>query len=259
MTWEFLQRWYMPFVWITLSSLVAVPMAAYFEHGMPLRPGGELGLAHGSACGATTSCSIVPYLFGLGSDRLFNADGSTRWAAFWALLIAVVRIAAPITLVSMSDVSLVNGQHYIDWNTMRILIWFQDFQLFAAGVMLWYVFGHFVGQSGGAPAPAHAEATSGAKTRSASSAAVSGPGDGGIRVRRGSWHSHARSVHSAPTPASRSRYGFHVRRFGIQAAIGGASCWHDRRDADVRHGRDVRRRQRGHATSSSSPEAPAGR
>ncbi len=161
MTWEFLQRWYMPFVWITLSSLVAVPMAAYFEHGMPLHPGGELGLAYGSAWVARDDflASIVPYLFGLGSVIwLFNADGSTRWAAFWALLIAMVRIAAPITLVTMSDVSLVNGQHYIDWNAMRILIWFQDFQLFAAGVMLWFVFGHFVGQSNDAPAPAHAEA-----------------------------------------------------------------------------------------------------
>jgi hypothetical protein len=162
MTWEFLHRWYMPFVWITLSSLVAVPLAIYFELGMPLHHGPELGLAYGNAWVARDDllASIVPYLLGLGSAIwLFNADGSTRWAAFWALLVAIARIAAPVTLASMSDVALVNGQHYVDWNTMRVLIWFQDFQMFAAGVMLWAVFGHFVGQSNGAPAhAAHAEA-----------------------------------------------------------------------------------------------------
>jgi len=157
MTWEFLHRWYMPFIWITLSSLISVPLAVYFELGMPLRQGSELGLAYGGSWVARDDflAAIVPYLLGLGSAIwLFNADGSTRWAAFWAVLIAVARIAAPVTLASMSDVTLGSGLHYVDWNTVRVLVWFQDFQMFAAGVMLWAVFAHFVGQPNGAPAHA---------------------------------------------------------------------------------------------------------
>jgi hypothetical protein len=64
-----------------------------------------------------------------------------------------------VALVTMSDVTMPGGQHYIDWHTLRIVIWFGDFQMFAFGIMLWAVFGHFVGQSNSAPAHAvHAEA-----------------------------------------------------------------------------------------------------
>ncbi|MBI5285514.1 MAG: hypothetical protein HY874_10515 [Chloroflexi bacterium] len=161
MTWDFLHRWYMPFVWLAASSLVAVPLAVYFELGMPLHTGGDLGLAYGSAWVARDDflASIVPYLMSLGCVVwLFNADGSTRWAAFWALLAAAGRIAAPVVLVNMADVPMANGQHYLDWNTLRIIIWFQDFEMFAFGILLWLVFGHFVGNAAAVPARAHAEA-----------------------------------------------------------------------------------------------------
>ena len=162
MTWDFLHRWYMPFAWITLSSLVAVPLAVYFELGMARHPGSELGLPYGDAWVARDDllAALVPYLIGLGAIVwLFNADGSTRWAAFWAVLVAVGRIVGPIALATMSDPGLANGQHYVDWNTLRVVLWFQDFQMFAFGILLWAVFSHFVGNNNGAPAhAAHAEA-----------------------------------------------------------------------------------------------------
>jgi len=162
MTWDFLHRWYMPFVWITLSSLIAVPLAVYFELGMQTHPGSDLGLPYGNAWVARDDllASLVPYLLGLGAAIwLFNADGSTRWAAFWSVAVAIVRIAAPIALATMSDPALASGQHYVDWNTMRVVLWFQDFQMLAFGILLWAVFGHFVGNNGGVPASAaHAEA-----------------------------------------------------------------------------------------------------
>ena len=162
MTWEFLHRWYMPFIWITLSWLIAVPLAVYFELGMQHHAGAELGLPYGSAWVARDDvlASIVPYLLGLGAAIwLFNADGSTRWAAFWAVAVAIARIAAPVALVSMSGPSLASGQHYVDWNTMRFIIWTQDFQMFAFGIILWLAFGRFVGPANNLISHgAHAEA-----------------------------------------------------------------------------------------------------
>ena len=162
MTWDFLHRWYMPFIWITLSSLITVPLAVYFELGMTLHAGGEIGLPYGNAWVARDDllAALVPYLLGLGAAIwLFNADGSTRWAAFWALLVAVVRIVAPIALVSMSGPSLTNGQHYVDWKTMRFVLWTQDFQMLAFGIILWLAFGRFVGPNNNLVShSAHAEA-----------------------------------------------------------------------------------------------------
>ena len=161
MTWDFIHRWYMPFIWITVSSLIAVPVAIYFEHGMTMHTGGELGLAYGGSWVLRDNFleAIVVYLLNLGAAIwLLDSDGSTRWAAFWALVAGIARIAAPVMLVTMSDVTLGNGQHYIDWQTLRVVIWFGDFQMFAFGIMLWAVFGHFVGQSGGAAAPAQSYA-----------------------------------------------------------------------------------------------------
>lgn len=162
MTWDFLHRWYMPFAWITLSSLIAVPLAVYFELGMTQHPGSDLGLPYGNAWVARDDvlASLVPYLLGLGSAIwLFNADGSTRWAAFWAVLVAIVRLIAPIALATMSDPALASGQHYVDWSTLRMVLWFQDFQMLAFGILLWAAFGHFVGNNNGAPShAAHAEA-----------------------------------------------------------------------------------------------------
>ena len=139
-----------------------MPLAVYFELGMQQHPGSDFGLPYGTAWVARDDllASLVPYLLGLGSIIwLFNADGSTRWAAFWATTIAVARIAAPIALVSMSGPSLANGQHYVDWNTMRFILWTQDFQMMAFGIMLWLAFGRFVGPNNNLVSHgAHAEA-----------------------------------------------------------------------------------------------------
>lgn len=161
MTWDFLHRWYMPFLWITLTSLIAVPVAIYFEMGMTTRAGSELGLAYGDTWVLRDSFleAIIVYLLNLGAAIwLFNSDGSTRWAAFWATLAGLARIVAPVALVTMSDVTMPGGEHYIDWQTLRVVIWFGDVQMFAFGIMLWAAFAHFVGQTGGAPQAAYAEA-----------------------------------------------------------------------------------------------------
>lgn len=152
----------MPFLWLTLSSLIAVPAAIYLENGMPLHQGAELNLAYGQSWVLRDEFleSIIIYLLNLGcAVWLLDSDGSTRWAAFWGLLAGIGRIVAPVLLVTMSDVTMPSGQHYIDWHTLRIVIWFGDVQMFALGIMLWATFAHFVGQTNGAPAhAAHAEA-----------------------------------------------------------------------------------------------------
>jgi hypothetical protein len=161
MTWDFLHRWYMPFIWIALSSLISVPLAIYFELQMPLHPGSELGLAYGDSWVTRDDflASIVPYLLGVGSIIwLFNADGSTRWAAFWATLIALGRIVLPIALVSTANVALPDGRHYVDWESMRILIWFQDIEMFVLGIMVWGAFARFVGPENTVHLGSHAEA-----------------------------------------------------------------------------------------------------
>jgi hypothetical protein len=162
MNWDFLHRWWMPFLWLTLSSLIAVPAAIYFEQGMTMHQGTELNLAYGHNWVLRDEFleSIIIYLLNLGcAVWLLDSDGSTRWAAFWGLLAGIGRIVAPVLLVTMSDVAMPSGQHYIDWQTLRIVIWFGDFQMFALGIMLWAAFAHFVGQTNSAPAHAtHAEA-----------------------------------------------------------------------------------------------------
>lgn len=165
MTWEFLHRWYMPFLWLAISSVIAVPAAIYFQLGMTMHQGTELNLAYGHNWVLRDEFleSIIVYLLNLGcAVWLLDSDGTTRWAAFWALLAAIGRIVAPVMLVSLSDVAMPNGQHYIDWHTLRIVVWFADFQMFAFGIMLWAVFSHFQDQTSGVPTSAsHAEAAYG--------------------------------------------------------------------------------------------------
>ena len=147
-SWEFVHRWYMPFLWLTLSSLVGVPVALYLQNGMPMHPGAELELAYGSSWVLRDDflATIVVYGLNLGAAIwLFNADGSTRWAAFWATILGVTKIVMPIALSTMADVTLAADRHYVDWNTLRVVIWFQDAQLFVLGLMAWAVFARFVG------------------------------------------------------------------------------------------------------------------
>ena len=165
MTWDFLHRWYMPFLWLAISSLVAVPVAIYFQLGMTMHQGAELNLAYGHNWVLRDEFleSIIVYVLNLGCVVwLLDSDGTTRWAAFWAVLAAFGRIVAPVVLVSLSDVTMPSGQHYIDWHTLRVVLWFGDFQMFAFGIMLWAVFSHFQDQTSGVPADvSHSEAAYG--------------------------------------------------------------------------------------------------
>ncbi|MBI2724050.1 MAG: hypothetical protein HYX50_03210 [Chloroflexi bacterium] len=160
MTWEFAQRWYMPFAWLIATSLFTVPLAIYWQLGMTTRPGADIGLGYGTAWVARDDFleTIAPYVLNLICALwLFSSDGSTRWAAFWAALAAAARIITPFALASQSDVA-VAGQHFIDWNTLRVVMWFQDFQMLAFAVMMLAAFKHFVGQSSSAVASSHAYA-----------------------------------------------------------------------------------------------------
>lgn len=152
MTWDFLHRWYMPFVWLTLASLVSVPVAFYFQGGMSMHGGSELGLAYGSQWALRDDflATIVVYLLNVGAAIwLFNADGSTRWAAFWATLLGIGKLIMPVALAEMSDVTVAGNQHYVDWGTLRVLVWFQDAQMLVLGLMLWGAFARFVGDGPG--------------------------------------------------------------------------------------------------------------
>ena len=162
MNWQFLHRWYMPFAWITMSSLIAVPLAIHFEYGMPVHSSSELGLPYGDMWVRRDDllASLMPYTLNLGAAIwLANADGSTRWAAFWATCVGLARLIAPVSLAIMSQASAPGVQHYVDWGTLRYVLWFQDLEMFAFGILLWMAFGRFVGQSGGVTASAqYAEA-----------------------------------------------------------------------------------------------------
>jgi hypothetical protein len=165
MNWDFLHRWWMPFLWLALSSFVTVSVAVYLQLGMTMHQGAELNLAYGHSWVLRDEFleSIIVYLLNLGcAIWLLDSDGTTRWAAFWALLAAAGRIVAPVMLVTLSDVAMPSGQHYFDWHTTRVVLWFGDFQMFAFGIMLWALFSHFQDQTAGVPANAsHAEAAYG--------------------------------------------------------------------------------------------------
>lgn len=150
--WEIVHRWWMPFAWFALSCAITIPCAIYEQMELVTVPGADLGVAYGSEWVARDRYleTIVPYLFSLVAGVwLLDADGSTRWAAFWALCAAIARIAVPLWIVTVPDITGPTGQHYIDWGTLRPLLWFADFQMAMLGVMLWALFGHFVGSSRG--------------------------------------------------------------------------------------------------------------
>ena len=153
---DYVHRWWMPFAWITLSSLVGVPLSMYLEHGMTMEPGAAIGLAYGSAWvqRADLLGALMPYLLNLAAAVwLFSHDGTTRWAAFWATLVALARIIAPATLSEVSSVSAA-GHQYVDWHALRFVLWFQDFEMFVLGVVVWGAFSRFAGN--GSSATSHA-------------------------------------------------------------------------------------------------------
>lgn len=158
--WDFIHRWYMPFIWLTGSAIVSIVVAVYLQLGITTHAGSEIGLGYGTdwMLRDDVLATFVVYALSLGSAVwLLDADGTTRWAAFWALLAAIARIAVPIWLSTSSDLGLANGQHFINWHTLRIVLWFSDVQMTAATLMLWVIFNRFAGESRGF-SRAHAEA-----------------------------------------------------------------------------------------------------
>lgn len=151
-SWEFLHRWYMPFLWFALSCAATVPLAVYWQLDLVSVPAAELGLGYGNSWVLRDKYleTIVPYGMSLVAGCwLIDSEGTTRWAAFWALLAAVARIAVPLWIVNGPDITAATGQHYIDWGTLRPLLWFADFQMVMLGVMMWALFGHFAGNARG--------------------------------------------------------------------------------------------------------------
>ena len=149
MTWEFVHRWQMPFAWLALCSLICVPVAMYLQQDMPMVSGAELGLAYGDSWVLRDDflATIVVYLLNLGAAIwLFNASGTTRWAAFWCTLMAVGRIALPIALTSLSDITIAGDQRYLDWATMRVVIWTMDVQMFLLAILVWGAFSRMAGE-----------------------------------------------------------------------------------------------------------------
>lgn len=150
MNWQILHRWWMPFAALTVASVISVPVAMYYQNGMQTHLGADLGLAYGDGWVLRDDvlATIVPYALNLVTIVwLFNADGSTRWAAFWATIIAVTKIVAPVTLTNLSSASVLGGASYVDWHTLRWVIWFSDIQMLAVGLMMWITFARFVGDS----------------------------------------------------------------------------------------------------------------
>ncbi len=151
-SWEIVHKWYMPFLWLALSCVGTIVWAIYSQLGIATASGQALGLPYGDEWMPRDKYleTIVPYLFSLVAGVwLIDGDGTTRWAAFWALLAAIARIAVPLWIVTGPDVTAVTGQHYVDWTTLRPLIWFSDVQMTLLGVTLWAIFGHFAGNSRG--------------------------------------------------------------------------------------------------------------
>ena len=149
---DFVHRWYMPFIWFTVASVATSAWAVYTQMDLVTVPGAEIGAAHGAEWVVRDEYleTIVPYLFALVAGVwLIDGDGTTRWAAFWALLAGIARIAAPLWIVTVPDVTAPSGVHYIDWETLRPLIMFADIQMILMGVTLWALFGHFAGSGRG--------------------------------------------------------------------------------------------------------------
>jgi hypothetical protein len=159
-SWDFIHKWQMPFIWLAGSAVISIAVAIYFQLGMTMHPGSDVGLGYGTdwVLRDDVLATFVVYALSLGSAVwLLDADGTTRWAAFWALLAAIARIVVPVWLATSSDVALANGQHYLNWDTLRIVLWFSDFQMTASLLMLFAVFSRFAGEARGF-GHAHAEA-----------------------------------------------------------------------------------------------------
>jgi hypothetical protein len=142
--WQILHRWYMPFIVFAIGAAFSVPWALYFEAHLQPVPAEELGLAYGQAWMPRDSvlAAMTPYLFTLAPFIwLFDGEGRTRWAAFWATLVGIIRIAVPVALVTMTDVQVLDsGQRYVDWATLRIMVWFAEAEVIALGMLLWASF-----------------------------------------------------------------------------------------------------------------------
>ena len=150
--WDFVHSWHMTFAWFVVSCAVTIPLAIYMQQDLVHLAGAEIGAAYGTDWVLRDDYleTIVPYLFSIVAGVwLIDGDGTTRWAAFWCLLAAIGRLAVPLWIVNGPDITGVTGQHYIDWTTLRPLLYFADLQMVLLGVMLWALFGHFAGPNRG--------------------------------------------------------------------------------------------------------------
>lgn len=142
--WQILHRWYIPFVVFAVGAALSVPSALYFEAQLQPVPAEELGLPYGQAWMPRDAvlAAMTPYLFTLAPFIwFFDAEGRTRWAAFWATLVGVIRIAVPVALVTMTDVQVLDsGQRYVDWAALRIMVWFAEAEVIGLGFLLWASF-----------------------------------------------------------------------------------------------------------------------
>jgi hypothetical protein len=143
----------MPFLVFTLTSVVTIPWAIYSQAGLALVPAVDLGQTPPQNEWAIRDSylqTILPYLFSIiAGVWLIDSEGTTRWAAFWALGAAIGRLAVPLWIVTAPDVVGITGHHYIDWTTLQPILWFADLQMALVGVLFWAVFGHFAGSARG--------------------------------------------------------------------------------------------------------------
>jgi hypothetical protein len=150
--WDFLHSWHMPFAWFVVSCAITIPLAIYMQQDLVHLTGSEIGAAYGTDWVLRDDYleTIVPYLFSIVAGVwLIDGSGTTRWAALWCLVAAIGRLAVPLWIVNGPDITGVTGQHYIDWATLRPLLYFADLQMALFGVMVWALFGHFAGAERG--------------------------------------------------------------------------------------------------------------
>ncbi len=145
--WQLLHKWYMPFVAFAVCAAGSAAWAVHLETQLQPVAGVEIGLTYGQAWLPRDSliASMTPYLLtAVPFAWLFSTSSRTRWTAFWAGAVGVLRIALPIMVLAMTDVAVPgSSQRYVDWFSVRIMIWFADAEVITLGLLLWSAFGTF--------------------------------------------------------------------------------------------------------------------